>query len=643
MSHSHTARNLIAKLVKNYGENAIRAALLQHWAKVNEIPVAKLKQADSVAAFLEASNTIEVARIGQELDRSIFRLSIKDIESTFEILIDSKRRKSQGAVYTPDFIIEYLVKHGLQMGRAKRKDAPLICDPACGSGGFLIRAAEILKSEISPEKAFAECLVGFDNDPWAIEHARCLVELYSILHGFKPSQTNSRLFCRDTLLDSSKDLWRISGADNGFDLVTTNPPYVKLQNLGIKYRTQLSEKFKGYANGNFSLALLFLMAGHRLLAPKGCLAIITQNNLYTSLAGKGVRQYLQDEQCIRRIIDFGHHKVFDRASAYTCLVFLGTSQKKSFEFDALKRVRANDLDKATFSAIPFSDLKADKWRLAKGHHLENLKIIESTGKPLGMVASIKVGFATLKDAVFLARKKDEQHCVANPLNRETHRIELGITRPAVKIAALNSAEDLEHNDLRIIFPYKKIKGKYRLIPEKKIKERFPETHAYLWKYRDLLKSRDKGKKNYEGWYAWGRTQGREARGPKLLTKTFSKFPQFMLDRSDQLFCNGYAVSTRDDSLFRGKLTIEVLEKVLNSRMMYYYAKLTSFQIEGDYQCYQKNFIERVGIIDMTEREMTAFLELPKFDANEYLEDLYKLNGKDIEEVCGREWGTTMWI
>ena len=641
MSYYRTARDVIAKLVKNYEENAIRAALLQHWAKINEIPVAKLKQADSAAAFLEASNTTEVARIRHKFDQSIFRLSIKDIESIFEILIDSKRRKSQGAVYTPDFIIEYLVKHGLQMRQSISKDAPLICDPACGSGGFLIRAAEILKSEISIEKAFAECLFGFDNDPWAIEHARCLVELYSILHGFKPSKTNSRLFCRDTLLDSSEDLWHISGADNGFDLVTTNPPYVKLQNLDAKYRTQLSKKFKGYANGNFSLALLFLIAGHRLLAPQGCLAIITQNNLYTSLAGKGVRQYLQDEQCIRRIIDFGHHKVFRQASAYTCLVFLGNEKKKSFEFDALKRVRANSLNKATFSAIPFSDLKADKWRLAKGNHLENLKIIESTGTPLGVVASIKVGFATLKDAIFLVRRRDEQYCTANPLNRETHRVELGITRPAVKIAALNSAEDLEHNDLRIIFPYEKIKGKYRLIQEKEIKAKFPEAYAYLWKCRNLLKSRDKGKKSYEGWYAWGRTQGREARGPKLLTKTFSKFPQFMLDRSDQLFCNGYAVSIRDDSLFSSKLTIEVLEKVLNSRMMNYYAKLTSFQIEGDYQCYQKNFIERVGIIDMTEREMTAFLELPKFDANEYLEARYKLNSKDIEEVCGRELGTTM--
>ena len=381
-----------------------------------------------------------------------------------------------------------------------------------------------------------------------------------------------------------------------------------------------------------------MIAGHRLLTPEGCLAIITQNNLYTSLAGKGVRQYLQDKQCIRRIIDFGHYKVFKKASAYTCLIFLGTEKKNSFEFDTLKQVCANNLKKATFSEIPFSDLKADKWRLAKGNHLENLKIIETTGKPLGVVASIKVGFATLKDAVFLVHRRDNQYCTANPLNQDTHLVELGLTRPAVKIAALNGTEDLDQNDLRIIFPYQKIKGKYHLIPEKEIKGQFPQAYAYLWKHRNLLKSRDKGKKNYEGWYAWGRTQGMEAKGPKLLTKTFSKFPQFMLDRSNQLFCNGYAVSIRDDSLFSGELTIEVLEKMLNSRIMHYYAKLTSFQIEGDYQCYQKNFIERIGIVGMTEKEMTEFVELPRIDANEYLEGLYNLNSKDIERVCGPDAG-----
>ena len=133
--------------------------------------------------------------------------------------------------------------------------------------------------------------------------------------------------------------------------------------------------------------------------------MITQNNLYTSFAGSGVRFYLQNQQCIRRIIDFGHYRVFKQANAYTCLVFLGTEKKACFEFVRIERVCVDSLRNATFSEIPFSDLRVDKWRLAKSNHLRNLEIIESTGKPLGTIASIKVGFATLKDSVFLSPYK----------------------------------------------------------------------------------------------------------------------------------------------------------------------------------------------------------------------------------------------
>ena len=41
--------------------------------------------------------------------------------------------------------------------------------------------------------------------------------------------------------------------------------------------------------------------------------------------------------------------------------------------------------------------------------------------------------------------------------------------------------------------------------------------------------------------------------------------------------------------------------------MDYYIKKTSISIEGNYQCYQKNFIESFGIPNFTDEEI-AFLE-----------------------------------
>jgi hypothetical protein len=57
-------------------------------------------------------------------------------------------------------------------------------------------------------------------------------------------------------------------------------------------------------------------------------------------------------------------------------------------------------------------------------------------------------------------------------------------------------------DSYIIFPYKD--GK--IIEENQFKTDNPLTYNYLCEYKDLLSQRDKGKKKYPLWYAFGRTQ-----------------------------------------------------------------------------------------------------------------------------------------
>ncbi len=636
--HDPTEKSLqkpIAKLLKDYPVEPIRTALINHWAVTNGIALANLERGKATGPFLEPTDSKATEEISNLLRKSHPKISIKGLESAFESFIDIELRKSTGAVYTPNFIIDYLVKHGIAIGWHHRKKLPHICDPACGSGGFIIRSAEILQRQenISVEKSFAECIAGIDVDPWAIKHSQCLIELYLASQRKRLPGPELRLYCLDTLLSKPEDIWAITGFHEGFDVLATNPPYVRLQNLDVEYRDQLLNRYSGFAIGSFSLALLFLVAGHRLLAPEGCLAMITQNNLYTSLAGRKVRQYLQENRCIRRIVDFSHYRVFREVRAYTCLVFLGAKPSNEFEFKSLsKGISPSILNKASFSYIKFGYLKADKWRLAEGQHLGNLKRLESIGRPLGTVTSIKVGFATLKDTVFFVRETGD-HCIASPWPGSSFPIESGITRPAVKVSDLSSAKDLRHNNRRIIFPYKKVNGQYYLMCEDSLESQYPKTYEYLCKCRHLLESRDKGKKVYKSWYAWGRTQGMDAPGPKLLTKTFSSRAQFFLDTRDQLFCNGYAIFVqRDTSLFGSILPIEALGRILNSKVMHYYAKLTSFQIGGDYQCYQKNFIERFGIVDMTSKQIIELLELPTSEIDNYLAEIYELPMAQIDEI-----------
>lgn|SRR5574341_20185 len=623
----------LPKLIDDYGIDNIRTALVQHWAKKTGVTLNVLKSNSVTQKFIDGANPKEVSSLLSHLVNLFPRPTLKDVEKTFELALDKDQRKSFGVVYTPEYVINYLTKYSLNLAWKDHSTLPKICDPSCGSGGFLLRIAEILETEngISGQQAFSESIFGIDIDSQALEQAKCLIELYLASKKQAVPNLNETLIRLDTLTTDTEKVLSLAGVNRGFDVIVTNPPYVKFQNLENEYRRALINKYNGLANGNFSLSVLFLVKGFDLLSPSGYLGMIIQNNLFTSLAGKNIREYLQQQKCLQRVIDFSHHKVFDNASAYTCLIFLSRQNTNEFEYGSISdesELNLASLEKLEFARIQLSLLKPSKWRLGKTHHLENIKKIESMGKPLKEVANIKVGFATLKDSVFFVREKDGICLATNP-DGNIIQIESEITRPAVKVSELKSESDLAKNNRRIIFPYYKKNGVYKLIPEQELQNSFPNTYSYLLASRSTLETRDKGKKQYENWYAWARTQGMEAPGPKLLTKTFSKFPQFFLDNSDQLFCNGYSISTKPATLFGPSIPIEFLAKVLNSKIMYYYAKLTSFQIEGDYQCYQKNFIEKFGIPILETDTLSEVIDKNQDEADNCLALIY---GIDLDEI-----------
>ena len=633
---SFAVSNGFQKFLNDYPSESTRAAFLLHWAETNGISVKTIRRGQVIRKFLDSGNSADLKPLQGYLQTHVGKITLKDLEKAFEILIAPEQRRSYGTVYTPDYIIEYLIQNALKFAQIKHAKFPRICDPSCGSAGFLIKAAEVLEKDygISADRTFQENLVGIDVDPLAIENAKCLIELFLAARGITFAQDQFPIYQLDTLLVEKEEVLRVTESPNGFDVVVTNPPYVKFQNLEPDYRERLAEKYSQFAMGNFSLSLLFLMRGHTLLSPGGMVGMITQNNLFTSLAGKNVREYLQRTGCVRRIVDFGHHKVFENASAYTCLVFLNATRNNTFEYATLSHASAltpPSLQNLHFAPIAVEKLKASKWRLANADHLANLEKIERTGKPLGVAADIKVGFATLKDAVFFVQANGKD-CRAKSKNGTLYLIEPEITKPAVKVSSLKEVADLAHNALRIIFPYERKNGSYKLISEDRLIANYPKTYTYLLAHKELLGERDKGKKQYENWYAWARSQGMDAPGPKLLTKTFSRVPQFFLDKSDQLFCNGYAVFPKPPDLFGTAVPIAVLEKILNSKIMHYYAKLTSFEIEGNYQCYQKNFIERFGIPELTTSQMEKLLHLEGHELHLFLASLYGIDIEDILEI-----------
>jgi len=626
--------------IKDFTVYDIRKNFIEFWAESNSINLHKSIHNGVVKKFIDPTDSTSSNIIKNELKKTFNTLSLKDLEAVFECCIDSHRRKKQGTVYTPDFIIDYLIEQSLKIKKFKGEQYSF-CDPACGSGGFLIRAAEILNKHIyiTFDKLFEYFIVGIDNDEWAIEHAKCLIELFLLEKDVRLKNPKINLFCLDTLLTSPKDLLNRVNKPYGFSFVSTNPPYVKVQNMELDYRSKLINTFPEFIHGSFSLAPLFLLRCHDLISAEGIASLITQNNLYTSLSSKYVREYLQSNKCLNRIVDFGHNHIFSNASAYTCLIFLDKESSDTFEFSRIwKNINSDTLKKTKFSKICHKELNPKKWRLAARTHLENICKIEETGTPLGKLTQIRVGFATLKDPVFFAKDKGD-YCETTYLKDKIFNIEKNITVPAIKIADIKTASDLKQNKRRLIFPYTRSNGKFVLISEDLLRTNYPVTYEYLRLCEPELQQRDKGKKSYEAWYAWGRTQGREAKGPKLLTKTFNSRPQFFLDPGDELFCNGYGIFPLKESLFAPLIPIDVFSHILNSKVMHYYVKLTSFQLEGDYQCYQKNFIEKFCIPELSSTEIERLKNLVGAERDTYIISLYNLSSRDINEVVGQEQET----
>ena len=184
---------------------------------------------------------------------------------------------------------------------------------------------------------------------------------------------------------------------------------------------------------------------------------------------------------------------------------------------------------------------------------------------------------------------------------------------------MKKAEKIDDACKYIIFPYKKGLNGFEIITETDLKKKTPFTYKYLKSQKKVLDERDKGKPNNVSWFAYGRSQGLNKYGRKLLFPTFADVPKFlMIEDEESLFCNGYAVFEND------YLDLDILVRILNSKIMQYYVNNTSYAIEGGYYCYQKKYIEKFSIPHFSEKEKNSMKDYNDKELNEFLIKKYDL-------------------
>lgn len=137
-------------------------------------------------------------------------------------------RKTSGSYYTPDSLVQELIKSALEPVIAQRlaenKTNPTeallsirVIDPACGSGHFLLAAARRLAQELAQlrsedgavkpadyrhalREVVSNCIFGVDRNPMALELARTALWLEGFEEGQPLSFLDHHLQCGDALL-----------------------------------------------------------------------------------------------------------------------------------------------------------------------------------------------------------------------------------------------------------------------------------------------------------------------------------------------------------------------------------------------------------------------------------------------------------
>lgn len=552
--------------------------------------------------------------------------SIKELENYLELIIPVEDRKFNGAFFTPDYIIDFIVNE------IKPKENEANLDPSCGCGAFLVGLTDYYKRTFNKpiKEIIKENIFGSDILEYNILRAKLILTIYALQNGEILSDSDFNLYNQDSL----RTTWKMN-----FDNIVGNPPYVKFQDLTDENRNYLTKRWSTVEGGTFNLYFAFFELGYKLLKPTGKLGYITPNNYFTSLAGEALRRYFQHQKCVTRIVDFSHKKVFD-AQTYTAITFLNKKQNEAITYDRIKEGYSPETFLANANGSPnyLENLNVKKWRLLKTDEQQNIKTIETIGKPIGKLFDICVGIATLKDEIFfIDGSKMKNGCYIRTTDNGTFEIEKEIVKPVYKISDFRTQEEVETNTRKIICPYNIKNGVATAIQENDFKEKFPKCHAYLLSEKENLLARDKGKVIFEPFYVWGRTQGLTRKGKKILNPTFSQHPRFLrVNEEEGFFTNGYGLYFREqesNSLFSDFINpitllenIDVVQKILNSIVMDYYVSKTSVAIEGGYPCYQKNFIEKFTIPELSQDEIKTIRILnDPLEIDEFLIEKYQIN------------------
>ncbi len=277
--------------------------------------------------FIEELGTYDLSKIRSDVIGRVYEELIPDVE-----------RHRLGQYYTPPPIVELITEMCIKSPNDK------VLDPACGSGGFLVKSYHKLKDLKKRENPFAE-----DSKL----HEEILNQLYGIDINQFPAQLSSiNLAVRNLKVTSRNinlivsDFFKVKPSTvilpRELDVVVTNPPYTRQEEM--EYKDQIREEALTYSDGTkiqldarAGIYAYFFTHSAKFLKNHGMMGQITSDTWLDVGFGKGLKQFFLDHFKIHSVIWYDV-RAFEKALVGTCITIL---EKE----DASKEDRDNNIVK----------------------------------------------------------------------------------------------------------------------------------------------------------------------------------------------------------------------------------------------------------------------------------------------------------
>ncbi len=588
--------------------------------------------ADVVNPIYKNLLTISSFDFSSELDVNIlghiFENSIGDLE---ELKEDTKgRRKKDGIFYTPEYITDYICRNtiipylsksgnvntvddlvGEYWGSAieeldeKVKNIKIV-DPACGSGAFLNKAADILveihqsihkilykdlKETLIPyfdhigkrREILLNNIYGVDLNEESIDITKLSLFLKVCRKGLKLPNLNKNIKCGNSLIDDPKYTdkpfnWEEEFpeifTEGGFDVVIGNPPYVRQEK--IKEIKPYLKDYYGAYTGVADLYIYFFEKGIEILKDNGQLGFISSNKFTKSKYGKKLREYILNNTIFVKYVDHSYDNVFPDASTYPSVIIL----KKGH--DEYNKILVNNdfyLEQSRFND--------NSWGFEHPKILDLKEKLENSGIKLKNIDGLKIkrGLTTGYNKAFTISLQEKNDLIA-----KDSRVK-DIIKPLVRGKDIKKW-NVDYQQLYLI------NSKNGLdITE------YPAVLNHLDQYKEHLEKRwDKG----DHWFNLRKcAYYDDFEKDKIIWAEIALTPSFTLDKNGLFLLNTSYLMTLSNENYK----LRYLLALLNSKLLHWEFKQLSTGIMSGYLRYVKQYVENLPIYPANLLQQQSLIKL----------------------------------